>query len=158
MTHSNELGAWLLPIDATVSVAVGRYELKYIEYISASIRLPGLPAYCEEGFLWRDRFVPALDLHELLTRRRTPPSDKERMVAIISYDNAQGDLDFGAIFLRGAPRLLQIRPEQSVALATLDSPWQLLAHAAFNDGEHAYPVLDLGSLFNQTPVDLLSIH
>ena len=41
MSQTQELGAWLLPIDQTTAVAIGRYELKYIEYMKVSVRLPG---------------------------------------------------------------------------------------------------------------------
>lgn len=158
MTTEESLGAWLLPIDSATSVAIGRYELKYIEYINTSLRVPGLPAYCEQGFIWRDQFIPALDLHELVTRCRTRPSEGERMAAIIAYENANGKIDIGALFLQGVPRLLEVSPQQSRATSTLASPWQLLAHAAFTADDHTYPVLDLRALFDQTPADLLSMH
>lgn len=158
MTSTADLGAWLLPIDNATSVAVGRYELKYIEYVSSSVRLPGLPAYCEEGFVWRNRFIPAIDIHELVAHRRTRPSESERMAAIIAYENNQGKIEIGAIFLRGIPRLMQIKPEQSVAVTTLETPWQLLAHAAFTAEDKCYPVMDLRALFDRTPADLLAMH
>lgn len=154
-----ELGAWLLPIDESTSVAIGRYELKYIEYINASVRLPGLPSFCEQGFLWRNHFIPALDVHQLVARRRESHDlNEERMVAIIAYENAKGKIELGAIFLRGIPRLLPVKPDQSVALSNLAPTWQLLAHAAFQEGEQCYPVLDLRGLFDKTPADLLSMH
>lgn len=158
MSVDEKLGAWLLPIDSTTSVAIGRYELKYIEYINTGVRMPGLPAFCEQGFVWRDQFIPALDLHELITRRRMRQSDGERMAAIIAYENSVGKIEVGAIFLHGVPRMLEVSPQQSLALSQLQSPWQLLAHAAFKSGDNTYPVLDLRALFDQTPADLLSMH
>lgn len=153
-----ELGAWILPISATASVAVGRYELKYIEYISACVSLPGLPAFCEQGFVWRNRFIPAIDIHSLLTRRRLPATEGEQLAAIIAYENALGELATGAILLRGVPKLSSVKPSQSVALTELSPELQLLAQAAFKDENNLYPVLDLRSLFDRTPVDLLSLH
>ena len=158
MSQTQELGAWLLPIDQTTAVAIGRYELKYIEYIKASVRLPGLPSYCEQGFLWRNRFIPALDIHELVSHRRSRVVDEERMAAIIAYENSAGEMDMGAIILRGIPRLLPVKPEQSVAIAELETSWQLLAHAAFEDQAQRYPVIDLRALFDRTPADLLAMH
>jgi hypothetical protein len=153
-----ELGAWILPISASASVAVGRYELKYIEYISACVALPGLPAFCEQGFVWRNRFIPALDIQSLLTRRRVPSADTEQLAAIIAYENAQGELAMGAILLRGVPKLSAVKPSQSIPLTELTPELQLLAQAAFKDENNCYPVLDLRSLFDKTPVDLLSLH
>ena len=153
-----ELGAWILPISSTASVAVGRYELKYIEYISACVSLPGLPAFCEQGFVWRNRFIPALDIHSLLTRRRLPVTEGEQLAAIIAYENRLGELAMGAILLRGVPKLSPVKPSQSVALTELSPELQLLAQAAFNDENNLYPVLDLRNLFDRTPVDLLSLH
>ena len=155
---AQELGAWILPVSAHANVAVGKHELKYIEYINHCVALPGLPAFCEQGFVWRNRFIPVLDIHSLIARRRMPATDKEQLAAIIAYENAQGELSMGAILLRGVPKLSRIKPAQSVSLTNLAPEFQLLSHAAFKDGENLYPVLDLPSLFNRTPVDLLSLH
>lgn len=155
---AQELSAWILPISSSASVAVGRYELKYIEYISACVVLPGLPAFCEQGFVWRNRFIPVLDIQSLLTRRRVPTTDSEQLAAIIAYENAQGELTMGAILLRGVPKLSVVKPSQSIPLAELNPELQLLAQAAFKDENNRYPVLDLRSLFDKTPVDLLSLH
>lgn len=158
IAQEQELGTWILPISSTASVAVGRYELKYIEYISACVSLPGLPAFCEQGFVWRNRFIPAVDIQSLLTRRRLPATDGEQLAAIIAYENAQGELAMGAILLRGVPKLVSIKPSQSVTTTELSAELQLLAQAAFKEGDQFYPVLDLPSLFGRTPVDLLSLH
>ena len=153
-----DLSAWILPISAQASVAVGKYELKYIEYISNCVSLPGLPAFCEQGFVWRNRFIPALDIHSLVTRRRMPVTNKEQLAAIIAYENIQGELSLGAILLRGVPKLSVVKPSQSAALTELSPEFQLLSQAAFKDENNFYPVLSLSSLFNRTPVDLLSLH
>lgn len=153
-----ELSAWLLPISSTQSVAVGCYELKYIEYVDAVVSLPGLPAFCEKGFMWRDRFIPALDVWSLSTRRRMQNQSSEHLAAIIVYENAQGDLAVGAILLAGVPKLVAVAPAQSVAVTELKQEWQQLAHAAFKDERTVYPVLNLRCLFDNTPTDLLSLH
>jgi len=153
-----DLGAWILPIHSQTSVAVGKYELKYIEYINHCVSLPGLPAFCEQGFIWRNRFIPALDIHSLITRRRLPVTDKEQLAAIIAYKNTQGDMAMGAILLQGVPKLCVVKPQQSVSLADIAPEFQRLSHAAFKEGNNFYPVLDLPALFSRTPVDLLSLH
>lgn len=157
-SNSQELAAWILPISPTQSVAVGRFELKYIEYLESVVDLPGVPAFCEHGFLWRNRFIPALDLWSLLTRRRMPAKNSEYLAAIIAYENVQGEMSMGAILLAGVPKLINVAPLQSVAVAELHQEWQLLALAAFKAENTIYPVLDLRGLFDKTPADLLSLH
>lgn len=153
-----ELSAWLLPVSPTQSVAVGRYELKYIEYVDSVVSLPGLPAFCEQGFVWRNRFIPALDIGSLLTRRRMNLNKTEHLAAMIAYETAGGELAMGAILLAGVPKLIGLVSSQSVAVTELHEQWQLLAQAAFSDGNTLYPVLDLRCLFDKTPADLLSLH
>ena len=153
-----ELSAWLLPISATQSVAVGRYELKYIEYVDAVVSVPGLPAFCEQGFVWRNRFIPALDLWRLLTRRRMPNQASQHLAAIVAYENALGELAMGAFLLAGVPKLVAVAPAQSVAVEALPQEWQPLALAAFTVEGTIYPVLDVGCLFNKTPTGLLALH
>ena len=156
--HALELGAWVLPISPGMSVAVGRYELKHIEFISTSLTLPCLPAFCEQGFVWRNHFVPMLDLHSLVNRRRMAGTSGEQLAAIIAYESALGELAVGAILLRGVPRLIRVAPAQSVSINELDAGWHRLAHAAFKDDKALYPVLDLRCLFNKSPADLLALH
>lgn len=153
-----ELWAWLLPISPTQRVAVGRYELKYIEHVNAVVSLPGLPAFCEQGFVWRNRFIPALDLWCLFTRRRLPNQNSEYLAAIVAYENAQGELVMGAVLLAGVPKLVAVAPAQSVAIAELHEEWQPFAEAAFKHENTTYPVLNLRCLFDKTPTNLLSLH
>lgn len=155
--HALELGAWVLPISPGTSVAVGRYELKHIEFINTSLTLPCLPAFCEQGFVWRNHFVPMLDLYSLVHRRRMAAA-AEQLAAIIAYEGAAGELAVGAILLRGVPRLIRVAPAQSVAISELDADWQRLSHAAFKDDKALYPVLDLRCLFDKSPADLLALH
>lgn len=154
---AQDLGAWILPISAHTKVVVGKYELKYIEYVTC-VSLPGLPAFCEQGFVWRNRFIPALDIHSLVTRRRIPGAEQEQLAAIIAYENTQGELSLGAILLHGVPKLAAVKASQSVSLMELTPEFQVLSQAAFKDENNTYPVLNLRSLFTQTPVDLLSLH
>lgn len=153
-----ELGAWVLPVGPDVAVAVGRYELKYIEYVKECVTLPGLPAFCQQGFMWHDRFIPVLDVHSLITRKRIPHVEGEQMVAIVAHENSQGVIELGAILLRGVPTLLRVSPQQSVAVTELQTEWQLLAHAAFGVDDKVYPVVDLRCLFESTPADVLALH
>ena len=157
-TTAPTLGAWILPVSANACVAIGRYELKHIEYIKNCVTLPGLPAFCELGFVWHEQFIPALDVHSLVTRRRMNSVEGEQMAAIVAYENSSGELSVGAILLRGVPKLVKVSPAQSIAVSELASEWQLLATAAFKDDQSNYPVLDLRSLFDRTPADLLAMH
>lgn len=152
------LGAWILPISSRVNVAVGHYELKSIEYVRETVSLPGLPAFCEQGFVWRNQFIPALDLHSLVSRRRIPCVSGEKLAAIIAYENNSGEVLLAAIFLQGVPKLLHVMPAQSVAITELGNEWRHIALAAFRAGEGLYPVLDLHALFDKSPADLLTLH
>lgn len=156
--HSS-LNAWLLPIGGGVTVALGRYQLKYIEYPEQLVTLPGLPAYCEQGFIWREQFVPILNLLGLATRRRLAETRAEKMVAVVAYEQAgQSSLGIGALNLEGPPQHVTLAPDQAEASSQLDGVWALLASAAFRTQDSVYPVLNLEQLFNTAPQDLLKLH
>lgn len=153
-----QLAAWILPISPTQSVAVGQYELKHLEHINSLVTLPGLPAFCERGFVWHNRFIPAVDLRSLVTRKRMTPTAQEHLAAIIAYESAEGEIAMGALLLAGMPKLISVSPSQSVEVTELQQEWQLLAQAAFSNATNIFPVLNLRCLFDKTPADLLSLH
>lgn len=158
-TDDERLEAWLLPISKDMTVAVGRYELKYIEYPQTMVALPGLPAYCEQGFVWREHFVPVIDLHGLISRRRPPITEGDDMVAVIAYEQgADSRLAVGAITLRGVPQPVAVDAMQAIPASELEGVWPLLSLAAFRQHEQVYPVLDLCQLFDTTPKELLHLN
>lgn len=158
-TDDESLEAWLLPIGKGITVAVGRYELKYIEYPQTKLTLPGLPAYCEQGFVWREHFVPIIDLLGLISRRRSPSTENDDMVAVIAYEQgADSQLAVGAIALRGVPQPVAVDAMQAVSATELEGVWPLLSLAAFRQEEQVYPVLDLCQLFDTTPKELLHLN
>lgn len=152
------LQAWLLPIGGGMTVALGQSELKYLEQIESPVVVPGLPAYSEQGFIWREQFIPIINLQQLITRRRTPLPD-EQLVAIVAYQpDTSAELQLGALALSDLPSLTDIDPEQAQPLGVLPRPWHPLAHAAFSLDKQACPVLDLVRLFDTTPHELLTRH
>ena len=93
--------------------------------------MPGVPAYREQGFVWRNRFIPALDLQSLVSRRRVSALvESEQLAAIVAYENSVGKIGLGAILLRGIPKLVDIAPQQSVAVSQLQAEWKLFTQAA----------------------------
>lgn len=158
LPEESPLQAWLLPIADGMTVALGQAELKYLEQIQTPVVVPGLPAYSEQGFIWREQFIPIINLQQLITRRRTPLPE-EQLVAIVAYQCSEEEsLQLGALALSDMPRLTELDPEQAQPLDILAGPWQPLAHAAFiNDGQPC-PVLDLVHLFGKAPHQLLTRH
>lgn len=156
--NETELKAWLLPITGESRVALGQAEVKYIEQIQKPVRVPGLPAYCEHGFLWRERFIPLLNLPQLITRRRTPLS-AEQLVAIVAYQpEGSNEIQLGALALAAVPKLETLTASAARPPAQLPPPWSALAHAAFDYQDQTCPVLDLPKLFSTTPNQLLALH
>lgn len=152
------LQAWLLPIAEGMTVALGPAELKYLEQIQTPVVVPGLPAYSEQGFIWREQFIPIINLQQLITRRRTP-LPQEQLVAIVAYQSGDDEpLQLGALALSDMPRLTEIDPEQAQPLDALAGPWQRLAHAVFTRDNTPCPVLDLAHLFGTEPHQLLTRH
>lgn len=150
--------AWLLPLNDTVSVALGRAELKYLEHLEQFDTLnraageddsssEALPGYCRSSFLWRDLRIPLISLAHLanLPERTT---ENEQLVAIVAYQLEPDEtLHLGALPLSAVPKLIQVIPEQAHPCSELAAPWRDFAHAAFQQNQTCYPVLDLQRVF-----------
>lgn len=140
-----QLDAWLLPVADDVTIAIGRYELKYIEHVAAGDVKASLKG--ARDFFWRGRYIPVLDVATLAEAETLPPVAEERIVAIVAYEDIAGNLLMGAIFLVDIPQMIHIHPSQNVAVELLSRPWPQLAHAAFFHQQRDYPVLNLSALF-----------
>lgn len=140
-----QLDGWLLPIADDVIVAIGRYELKYIEYLAAEVGYAS--AKGARDFFWRGRYIPVLDVATLAEASAEDATLSERIVAIVAYEDIAGNLLMGAIFLVDIPQMVHINSSQCVAVELLPHPWPSLAHAAFSYQHRDYPVLNLSALF-----------
>lgn len=140
-----QLDAWLLPVADDVTIAIGRYELKYIEHVAAGDLKTSLKGAGD--FFWRGRYIPVLDIAALAEVKTLPPVAGERIVAIVAYEDLAGNLLMGAIFLVDVPQMIHIHPSQNVAVEFMPHPWPQLAHAAFSYHQRDYPVLNLSALF-----------
>lgn len=143
-----QLKAWILPLSENLSVALGHAELKYLEQIDKPVAAPGLPAHCKQGFLWRGQLIPILDLCQWVNPQRPPITD-EQLVAIVAYQPKAGqELQLGALSLSAVPKLVEVDPDEAQPAENLPMPWRTLAHAAFQQGQNHYPVLNLSGLFS----------
>lgn len=157
---SRPLSAWLLTLSDGNEIVLAQGEVKYLEQVSQLVTVPGLPAYSSQAFVWRDQFIPLLQLSHLLTPRPlTTP--KAPLVAIVAYRSAEDDtqaLQLGALPLAGKPELIHVTPEQARPLESLKERWPHLSCAALSYREQLYPVLDLTRLFDSTPHALITLH
>jgi chemotaxis signal transduction protein len=140
-----QLDAWLLPVADNVTIAIGRYELKYIEHVTAGDLKAPLQGV--RDFFWRGRYIPVLDVAALAGVETLLPVAGECIVAIVAYEDLAGNLLMGAIFLVDVPQMIHILPSQNVAVESMPHPWPQLAHAAFSYHQRDYPVLNLSALF-----------
>jgi len=139
-----ELSAWILPVADDVMIAIGRYELKYIEHINTTANLVDCTA---KEFFWRGRTIPVLNIAGMINANQTPDNNAARIAAIVAYEDVAGELLMGVIFVVDIPQLVKINSRQSVAVEVLPQPWPLLAHAAFSHRENTYPVINLSAIF-----------
>lgn len=164
----DQLEAWILPLSDTVSVALGRGELKYLEHVEPisqaeptdqvthAVRLERfpaeeLPSSCLSAFRWHERLVPLVSLSKLIHLPENLPEgsrSSEQLVAIVAYQTqADETLRLGALPLYGVPKLVQVDPAQAQPCSQLEEPWREFSHAAFEQGQSRYPVLDLQRVF-----------
>lgn len=139
--------AWVMDVGDGVTVAAGTAHVA--EYLVAAepIPLPRTPAHCAGVMVWRDRLIPVIDLARLLTGRRSPPGPHRRAV-ILAYQEAAGrPLQYGALYVAGAPTRTAVSDDMACALPDAQPALPHLARACFSYRDKAVAILDPGALF-----------
>lgn len=143
--------AWLLELADGQAAAVGERELCEVLVAPGAWPVPHAPAYCREVVVWRDRPLPLLDLSVLFGAR--PGSHAAPWVAVAAYrDEDTGEIGYGGLALRSAPRTVDVDDGQAAALPRTSFAahlvWRSIAVSCFSVEERVAPVLDTPRLFS----------
>ncbi len=138
--------AWLLTADVDYAIA----ERHMVEYVTSPhiIAVPLRPPHCVGVTIWRERWIPVLDL-----ARIDPTSDTDgefAHVVVLAYQFAPGEaLHHGALVVRAPPREALVNDAMACPLPDDFAALQHLVCACFSLEEKAIPVVDVMRLFSR---------
>lgn len=139
-----------------IEYAVGRYvalsPYATVEVVERPdiVEIPGAAPHAMGLFHWRERWLPVIDLAQLLHGLPRPDAHQLPYVLVVAYQAAPGEaLSHGAIALNVLPEFGAVTDAQQCALPT-DSPrWRSLALSCFAYEDQAVVILDAGRIFGQ---------
>ncbi|BFM16707.1 hypothetical protein R50073_28900 [Maricurvus nonylphenolicus] len=155
-TSVEQLGeAWLLHLSQHLCVAVGRYELKYLETDYELIQVPGAPDYCNRCIHWQGQLIPLLEAVQLLqdfVSSKSSLASEVSGLAIVAYElqgggDSQG-MGLGALAVTRPPTLVGISAEQALDLQALPPRLRQHSRACFTYQGQSLGCLNLGHLFS----------
>ena len=139
--------AWLLTADVDFAIA----ERHMVEYATSPhiIAVPLRPPHCAGVTIWRERWIPVLDLACV---NPTPGVDgAPAHVVVLAYQFAPGEvLHHGALVVRSPPREALVSDAMSCPLPDDLAVLQHWVCACFSLEEKAIPVVDVTRLFSRT--------
>lgn len=143
----SDTSAWMVEFRGDHRAAVGNLELVHV-LPDAPALYPVLkaPAHCRKVFLWEGHVVPVFDVSRWLGE--APDAGEDTHIGVFRYRPAPGArLQYGSLIIDGAPRQIQVNDSQACELPTGGESWRAIAHACFDYGGRAVPVLNLSRLF-----------
>ena len=137
--------AWLLTANVDFAVA----ERHMVEYLLSPqiINVPLRSAHCAGVTIWRERWIPVLDLARANPQ---PIAQAEHVhVVVLAYQFAPGqELHHGALVVRAPPREALVSDAMACPLPDDLAALQDIACACFAHEKKAIPVVDVTRLFS----------
>jgi hypothetical protein len=147
--------AWLLQLSQNLCVAIGRYELKYLETDYELIQVPGAPDYCNRCIHWQEQLIPVLEAPRLLqasTSSAVLASEAAGLaisgLAIVAYEGQGQGMGLGALAVVHPPSLVAIAASQALDLQALPPRLRSYSRACFAYQGQSLGCLNLGHLFS----------
>ncbi len=139
--------AWLLAIDYDNKVAVGEFELVYIVNQAEYIHVPQAPEYCSQIIIWNGKVVPVVDLSSWFTSREQ--LDDCKAIAILAYEGAKGEVQYGGLKLIDIPMLESVTNDQFCHLSQQKMKMEKISHSSYmsKNGE-VVAILNIPSIFS----------
>lgn len=139
--------AWLLTAGVDFAIA----ERHMVEYLLSPqiIDVPLRPPHCSGVMIWRERWIPVLDMAQA---NPEPGGEGELThVVVLAYQFAPGEaLHHGALVVRAPPREALVTDAMACAPPDDLAALQHLVCACFAHEEKAIPVVDVTRLFSRT--------
>ena len=140
--------AWLLTANVDFAVA----ERHMVEYLLSPqiIDVPLRSAHCAGVTIWRERWIPVLDMACV---KPTPAvAGAPTHVVVLAYQFAPGEaLHHGALVVHAPPREALVSDAMACPLPDNLAALQHLVCACFSLEEKAIPVVDVTRLFSCIP-------
>jgi chemotaxis signal transduction protein len=150
-------GAWLLKTANGLQIAVAEFQMT--EYLLSAKRtdVPLAPDYCREGFVWRDDFLPLMNIDALAGGARPSGADQ---IAVLAYQTQPGAaLQYLGLAIREAPRKIRVDDHQAGPLPEdCGELLHRLAVSCFQHDHHPTLVLELARLCSAEFRDCAAAH
>lgn len=147
-TEVDGVNAWLLSIGQAENVAVGEFEFIHIVDQPEYFSVPQAPEFCQQVILWNENIVPVMNLSSWFSGQKQ--IEDNGIVAILIYENHEGELSYGGLKLANIPVQIQVNNDQGCPLPGKFDKWKEISLSSFeSDGGDVIPILDVATLFLQ---------
>jgi len=144
---TNGVDAWVLTIGQEINIAVGQFELVHIINRPEYLHVPQAPEYCKQVIIWNNNIVPVINLSSLFLD--TNQQDACVAVAILMYENDQGNLVYGGIKLMGIPVMEKVFNEQQCKTPSALLKMENMSVSSYMSKTGVItPILNVSSIFS----------
>ncbi|VAW64533.1 hypothetical protein MNBD_GAMMA09-928 [hydrothermal vent metagenome] len=146
--------AWILEIDTSVSVAVGKHEIVHIVDHTDLVPIAQAPEHCKFVTIWENKLIPVFNIAHWLISDKPQKKQPEyhNIIAIMVFKADNGDMAYGGIHLKSPPSLENISNTQQCELPDNSEKWKSISLSCFKSSDdQSIPILNTHSLFHSRP-------
>ena len=150
MNNDDARSAWLLDLGGGLRAVVGGSHM--IEYLRAPqvVEIPLVPIYARGVLVWRQQWVPLIDLSRLVQESHGSSDESSRDVIVLAYrEMPQSPLRHGALTLVAAPREIEVRNDLTCDVPITPAFWGVLAASCIIYENQPVPILRVRNIFTQ---------
>lgn len=147
-TAMHGVDAWVLAIAPDINVAVGQFELVHIVNQPVYLPIPQAPEYCKQVILWNENIIPVMNLLSFFLDE--DQQDACLAVAVLVYENKQGDFVYGGVKLIDIPVIEKVFNEQQCKTpSALPKMENLTVSSYMSTSGIITPILNVSSTFSR---------
>lgn len=139
--------AWLLRYTAENYLALPLRVCQELVESPEALPVPGSRDYSLGIMLWREQWLPLVDLSGLISGTQAKPLDEQSHCLVVAYSTGKG-VDYAVLSLPYLPYLVTVSDNDICALPTNNPIWESIASSCFAYNDKRVPIVDAGRLFD----------
>ena len=145
---SKVTSAWLVPVSANHSIALGVHQFQEIVFRPSITKNDAMPIHLQHSIYWRNRAIPILDTQYITEgKSQIVAGERDISFSVFAYTHDfDEDIQYVALPVIIDPRMIDVKDEEICDLPNSLSNWQNYTLSCFKYVNDPVPIINLGCI------------